>query len=240
MAVHVLPHLSNPSWASCAFRGGTGPFLELNMDHQNDIHLMYQELQHCCGDRAEVLSKLNRMCIAGRYNGDTAAQGLLVAAQGIFANREESLAWSAAHGLTSWPGSFGQSPFGEVFALLRIALAGHVPLASASPAERAIHAAVFDRIAPPAAVARVSLTEQGRSRRYGRLLLSMRQTAMLTHTEADATLRQLLARHPRERGSTLPSCEAVANFGGNMRVLTEVLRRRPHLRVMRSGAAAST
>lgn len=210
------------------------------MENQDLMFSLSRLLQRCSGPTAKVLAELNRACLSGRWRDDEADHRLQQIARETLHSRAHAQTLLSAHGKTIWPGSFGQSPYGEIFALVRLALAGQMPLRGASNAERAIHTALFDFLAPPAAVKRVKLNNIGRAQRYARVLFAMRETAMLSYTEADATLRLLLNTHPGDRSVAQPSCEAVAHFGGNLRVLTEALRRRAHLRVLRAREAALT
>jgi hypothetical protein len=208
------------------------------MNSQDLVRSDAQMLQDGSKPLAQSLLYLNRACLQGRLDALAwrACEDAVVAA---LPSREHAQRLLAAHGKTCWPGSMGQSPYGEIFDLVRLALAGQVHRRAASLAEQAIHALLFERLAPAAARARVQLDGNGRERRYARLLFCMRETAILTTGEADAVLRQLLKAHPSERAQAFPACEAAANFGGNARVIEQVMRRRASLREMRARALAT-
>jgi hypothetical protein len=190
-------------------------------------------LENGRGSIAKALSDLNRALLRGSWSDVADEHDACELAKATFWSRMHSQTLTAAHGQTSWPGSYGQSPYAEVFGVVRHVLAGHMLPCSASKTERSLHLALFEQLAPPAAISRFKLDEAGRTKRYKRLLFGMREAAILTRTEADAVLRQLLGAHPRDRASLTPSSEAVANFGGTMRVLTKSLNRRAYYRDFR-------
>jgi hypothetical protein len=208
------------------------------MNSQDLVRSDAQMLQAGAKPLAQNLLYLNRACLLGRLDAlaRRACEDAVVAA---FPSREHAQRLLAAHGKTCWPGSMGQSPYGEIFDLVRLALAGQVHRRAASLSEQAIHALLFERLAPAAARARGRFRPVERERRYARLLFCMRETAILTTGEADAVLRQLLKAHPSERAQAFPACEAAANFGGNARVIAQVMRRRASLREMRARALAT-
>lgn len=179
---------------------------------------LYLQLQHRDGPLAQALARLNTLCLQGRWplNGDNGDRSLLLQACTGPASATRLL---QAHGMTCWPAQFGQSPYGEVFGVIRQALAGLALMRGANQVERDLWGLLVPRLAPPAARSRHALDERGRQRRYARLLHAMREAALLTEGEADATLRLLLRAHPLDRATTPPACEATAHFGGNLRVL---------------------
>lgn len=209
---------------------------DMNDHDQHQIAGYARQLQSCSDALAQGLLELNRMCLGTLVSEDALAE-TLASARALLGDRGRARLLLAAHGKTSWPGSYGQSPYGEIFALVALALAGQAMRRGCSGNERRLHAGLFDLLAPAAARARVELDASGRERRYARVLFGMREAAILTRGEADAALRQLLGAHPSEREQAFPACEAVANFGGNLRVLQHALRRRPELRLMRARQA---
>lgn len=204
------------------------------MENQDLIFTYRQLLQESVGPIAKALSDLNRYCLRSSWADVADERDYCDLACATLRNRHHAQTLLAAHGKTSWPGSFGQSPYAEVFALVRLALAGQMPPRTATRVERSLHRALFDQLAPPAAASRAKLDEAGRSRRYRRILFGMREAAILTRTESDAVLRQLLNAHPGDRAELPPCCEAAANFGGTMRVLTRSLQLRSYYREPRT------
>lgn len=190
-------------------------------------------LENGKGSIAKPLSDLNRALLQGSWCDVGDEHHFCEIAKATFWSRFHAQMLTAAHGQTSWPGSYGQSPYAEVFGVVRHVLEGHMLPRTASKTERSLHRALFEQLAPPAAISRFKLDEAGRTKRYKRLLFGMREAAILTRTEADAALRQLLSAHPGDRASLIPCSEAVAHFGGTMRVLTESLNRRAYYRDFR-------
>jgi hypothetical protein len=190
-------------------------------------------LENGKGSIAKALSDLNRAMLRGNWCDVADEHDVCELAKATFWSRFHAQTLTAAHGQTSWPGSFGQSPYAEVFDVVQHVLAGHMLPRTASKTQRSLHRALFEQLAPPAAISRFKLDEAGRTKRYKRLLFGMREAAILTRTEADAVLRQLLGAHPRDRASLSPCCEAVAHFGGTMRVLTKSVNRRAYYRDFR-------
>lgn len=194
-------------------------------------------LENGKGSIAKPLSDLNRALLQGSWCDVGDEHHFCEIAKATFWSRFHAQMLTAAHGQTSWPGSYGQSPYAEVFGVVRHVLAGHMLPQTASITERSLHRALFEQLAPPAAISRFKLDEAGRTKRYKRLLFGMREAAILTRTEADAVLRQLLGAHPADRASLIPCSEAVAHFGGTMRVLTKSINRRAYYRDFRALSA---
>lgn len=196
--------------------------LQMSMNKEQQIHTYANDLMVGRSSLAKSLGQLNRWCLTGRWAPDVQAQQIQ-AVQTIFQNRDVGHLLMAAHGKTRWPAFFGQSPYGEVFALLNLAMAGLSYRREHNQIERTLHEAMFAHVAPAAALARAALNDKGRANRYPRLLDGMREVAILSHTEADAALRILLRMHPDDRSSAAPSSEAAAHFGGNLRIVHQVL-----------------
>lgn len=209
----------------------------LQMTNEDLIPSYSRLLEHGKGSIAKALIDLNRALLRGSWCDVADEHDFCELAKATFWSRMHAQTLTAAHGQTSWPGSYGQSPYAEVFAVMQHVLAGHMLPSTASKTERSLHRALFDLLAPPAAISRSKLDEAGRTKRYKRLLFGMRESAILTRTEADAVLRQLLGAHPADRASLIPCSEAVAHFGGTMRVLTKSVNRRAYYRDFRALSA---
>jgi hypothetical protein len=209
----------------------------LQMKNEDLIHSYTRLLQHGKGSIAKALSGLNRALLRGSWCDVADEHDACELAKTTFCSRMRAQTLIAAHGQTSWPGSYGQSPYAEVFGVVRHVLAGHMLPRTASKTERSLHRALFEQLAPPAAISRFKLDEAGRTKRYKRLLFGMREAAILSRTEADAVLRQLLGAHPADRASLIPCSEAVAHFGGTKRVLTMSINRRAYYRDFRALSA---
>jgi len=103
---------------------------------------------------------------------------------------------------------------------------GHAPMRGSSKWHRVVHDQLLRRYALPSAILRWDMDRDELVRRYPRLLRAMRDAAILTRTEAEAALLQLLRTYPSQRAQSLPASEAVSHFGGNLKVVRVAIRRR--------------
>ncbi len=181
------------------------------------------ELQHCRGALSVVLSRVNTCLLFDKCDIPD-AKDAFSALLAITCDRESALKLHSTLGSLRWPGSYGSSPWEELFSVLHSAVHGYAPSKNFGRLSRILHQDLIERIALPAAVNRLNLNEVGRKKRYSRLLEAMRQGALLTHGEADSALRMLLNACPGERAKTFASCEAVDHFGGNLRVVHQARR----------------
>lgn len=181
------------------------------------------DLQHCRGALAETLRLVNVSLLHNKSTSKEASEAMATLLA-LIVDREAGLKLFKALGSLSWPGTYGQSPWDEVYSVLSAAIQGHPVSKYHGQLARILQSDLVERVALPSAKYRLALDEAGRSKRYPRLLEAMRHGAMLTHGEADAALRMLLRACPCERGNTIASSEAVANFGGNLRVVHQARR----------------
>lgn len=120
-----------------------------------------------------------------------------------------------------WPTAlYGPLPYGRTIEVLRAALTGVAPPAGSGPGSRTLHQALVAAYGLPSAAARFALSQESLAQRYPRLLLAMQQGALLTMTEAQASLYQLLHTQPAARARCAPASEAAAHFGGNLKVVS--------------------
>lgn len=181
------------------------------------------DLQQCRGALAQALKRVNT-CLLFNKCDLPETHDAMETFLAVVADRKSGLELHAALGSLRWPGTYGSSPWEELFSVLRAAIHGHAASKDFGRISRILHQDLIERLALPSAVKRLSLDEAGRKKRYPRLLEAMRQGALLTHGEADAALRMLLNACPGERARTCPSSEAVDHFGGNLRVVHQARR----------------
>jgi len=168
---------------------------------------------------ARHLAELDRICRRRQHSDWFAPLPEGTALLRLVPDREAAQTLAAAFGQTTWPGSFGETPYDQVMVLIRCALDGLALKAGATPAEKNLHLIFLGAYALPAARVRWGLSQHDLSQRYPRLLRAMQHGALLSAGEAEAALSLLLRRHPAERAKTPPSSEAVAHFGGNLKVV---------------------
>lgn len=189
--------------------------------------LTLQDLQHCEGPLASCLLILNSFCLRGYYpESDPPLEQVSRPVTAYLRDRQAAQALLELHGRTRWPGSYGQSPYQEVLAVIRIAASGFPLPHRGTRVERLLHDLWFLTIAPESSRSRQRLDTAGLWKRYPRLLQAMQYVAILTKGEVESTLRLLLRTHPQDRPTASPSCEATAHFGGNLRVVHQAIRRR--------------
>lgn len=192
------------------------------------IHLVDQ-LRGAVGHLAACLLVLAQLCRSSHSKLEQ-QQELLARLFRLIPDRRAALDLLATHGTMAWAGTFGQSPYSDFTHVMRCAVDGHGLMPGATANQRELHGALVDVYATPAARARWALDRDQLQRRYPRLLRGMQDAAILTRTEAESTLLQLLRRHPSARHRSPSSCEAVHHFGGgdggNMAVVRAAIRRR--------------
>ena len=206
---------------------------------RKDLVEQTRSLQRMDTDFARALGRLNSLCLTGRWIADTkGAKGADASAdastnpdvahlRSVCTDASVATSILKAHGRTAWPGSYGQSPYAEVMAVIRHALDGQRLPRGSSQVERDLYGLLVPAIALPAARSRYSQdNEDGRAQRYPRLLFTLREVSILTPTEADATLRTLMRAHPADRGSASSPAEAVAHACGPLKVLQRAWQRR--------------
>lgn len=175
---------------------------------------LVMQLQQLLGPVAVLLAALSRQCVCA----DTASEKQAAIAEflRLVPTRADAQALLTAHGATSWPGSFGESPYEHAAAVLRHALAGHALPPRSTNAEREMHLAFLKAYALPTCVARWDLDRDALWGRYPRLLRSMQNGALLTQREAEGAVYILLHTNPAARQRSCASSEAVSHFGGNV------------------------
>jgi hypothetical protein len=180
---------------------------------------LFAELQHCRGPLGEALVAINRDCLSSAFRDAPQRQERAEALLLLIRDRASAIDLLETMGKTTWPTSYGQSPYDEILTVIRCAVAG-VALTSGSTADqRALHGIYLDAFALPSARLRWQLDDEGRRRRYPRLLRAMQHGALLTPGEADSVLRVLLRTNPIGRSHSPASCEASQHFGGNLKVV---------------------
>ena len=197
---------------------------------------LQEQLQGGSGELALLLAALSRYCVNSHACAD--APEAIVAFMQRVPDRLAAWAVVHAHGKTSWPASYGDSPYAAAIAVMRVALAGAALPPRSSTGERALHEVFIGAYALPTAARRWQLDRQGLRGRYPRLLRSMEQGALLTRSEAESALYQLLHTHPDARERSLPGCEAVAHFGGNVAAVRAARRWRHRFASTRMRLAA--
>jgi len=180
---------------------------------------LFAQMQGCRGPLAEALMAINRDCLSSAFRDAPERQERANSLLQLIPDREAAINIVETMGKTSWPTAYGQSPYDEIMTVIRCAISG-VALPSGSTAvQRALHGVYMDEYALPSARLRWKLDDEGRRRRYPRLLRSMQHAALLTAGEADSVLRVLLRTNPHVRGHSAASCEASQHFGGNLKVV---------------------
>lgn len=174
------------------------------------------QLQACAGPLALLLAEVNRDCLRSAFDKSPERQARAQQLFELLGDRDEIRAMLAGLGRTTWPSSYGQTPYDEIATVLRCAIQGAAMPGGSTQGMRALHNLAVERFAPESARKRWFLDEAGRSKRYPRLLRAMQHAALLTSGEADSALRVLLRTNPQLRSHSSPSCEAVAHYGGNL------------------------
>ena len=182
------------------------------------------QLQAMAGELAAALAAVDTDCLRSRFTEPVERLERTTRLMKLVPDRATALALSDAFGRTRWPAAYGESPYDHVMCVIRCALQGVALLEGSTAAQRALHAMCVEAFALPCARARLNLDDAGRRRRYPRLLRAMEHAALLTTGEADSALRGLLRTHPLGRGHAPASCEAVAHFGGNLKVVRAARR----------------
>lgn len=172
------------------------------------------QLQQVAGQVATVLFSLSRLCVSSLDAEERAAA--IAEMLRLVPTRAGALDVLGAHGKTSWPSSFGESPYENAIAMLRHAVAGVALPPRSTNAERDMHLAFLKAYALPTAVARWELDRDALWGRYPRLLRAMQHGALLTQREAEGAVYILLHTNPSARQRSCASSEAVSHFGGNV------------------------
>lgn len=200
---------------------------------ENIVRLMC-ELQNCESRLCESMRELNRLLNA---QGTAAQERARVLSQQIFTGPKRTQELLQAHGKTRWPGSYGQSPYGEVFSVVHAARRGTLLPRPFASSERELYRHVLHHVGPAAARKRDLLAFDDMEARYPRLLASMRSVAMLTRTEAISALNMLLRTHVQDREQSTPTSDAIAHFGGNLKAVRQALLHRNRANAHRLSAA---
>lgn len=183
------------------------------------IEELARQLKGGTSELATTLATVDRDCLRGRLGASDDRHERVVRLLQLVPDRAAAVALSQAFGMTRWAGAYAESPYDNAMLAIRCAIDG-VPLPSGSaPAQRSFHDLCVNAYALCSAQARWNLDDEGRRRRYRRLLRAMQQAALLTAGEADSALRALLRTNPAGRHHCPPSCEAVQHFGGCLRVV---------------------
>jgi len=188
---------------------------------QNEL---FQQLQSVTGELAKAMRAVNIDCQGSSMDRPPERRGRIQALLDMLGDTDQVRAVSQAVGNTRWPGAYGESPYDDLMTVLRCASRGEPLPCGATRVMQELHQMCFDRFAPPAARSRWAMDERQRQARFPRLLRAMQHGALLTVGEADATLRVLLGTHPHGRGHAPASCEAVAHFGGCLKVVRAARR----------------
>lgn len=183
-----------------------------------------KSIQSAEGPVAQALMELNRICLRNRHEDCFGPLSEGASFVQTVPDRDTLLQLVSAIGACRWPGSYGHSPYAEVYGVLVAAVNGRPLDVGALPGQRNLHQVFVAAYAPPAAKARWELGQQQLSRRYPRLLRAMQHGALLTPGEAEAALWVLLRRPASARAKSPASSEAVSNFGGNLRVVQAARR----------------
>lgn len=171
-------------------------------------------LQQVAGPLAAAFASLSRYCVAAHAAGEREAA--IADFLRLVRGRADALQLLHAYGSTTWPGSFGESPYEHAAGVLRHALTGVALPPRSTNAERDMHAAFLKAYALPTAVSRWELDRDALWGRYPRLLRAMQHGALLTQREAEGAVYILLHTNPVARQRSCASSEAVSHFGGNV------------------------
>lgn len=190
---------------------------------QEDLVRMTCELQNGRTALCEDLRELNRLIDSQGLQAQERSQ---VLSAKIFSSPKRTQLLHDAHRKTRWPAFYGQSPYESVFAVVNAAGRGSLLLRPFKVSERALYRHVLHHIGPAAARKRDLLAFDDIEARYPRLMATMREVAMLTRTEASGVILMLLRTHPSDRASSTASSEAVAHYGGNLKVVRQALLHR--------------
>ncbi len=181
--------------------------------------MLFAQLQDCAGALAEALIAQNRDCLSSAFRDVPQRQERATALLQLVPDRAAAMEIVQAAGKTTWPSSYGQSPYDEVLTVIRCAISGVALPSGSTGVQRELHGFYLETYALPSAKVRWHLDDAGRGQRYPRLLRSMQHCALLTAGEADSVLRVLLRTNPIGRGHSPASCEAAQHFGGNLKIV---------------------
>jgi len=192
-------------------------------------------------DLAVALLTADGVCRSNKRPDNEALQQSCAALLAAIPDRASLRLAMQAYGGIVYAATYGQSPYECIMSVLYSLLNGQALFKDPTRGMRYIYEHLFEVYAPPAARSRVRVDGNTVEQRYPRLLRAMRAAAILSHTEANATLLLLLRTAPRDRCHASPSCEAVAHFGGAMKVVRAAKRYRrlfPSMRLTREAVAA--
>lgn len=175
---------------------------------------LVMQLQQLSGPVAVLFAALSRQCVSS--NSASEKEAAIAEFLRLVPTRTDALALLTAHGATSWPVTFGESPYEHSAGVLRHSLAGHALPPRSTNVEREMHVAFLKAYALPTCVARWDLDRDALWGRYPRLLRAMQHGALLTQREAEGAVYILLHTNPDARQRSCASSEAVSHFGGNV------------------------